>query len=90
MLLNEQFWQSVLSIASGAAIGFLVSRLYIPLIQIAYSSADASLPLVVTRDLWDHARLFLINFGVLAACVTILILIIRRLKMAQALKLGED
>lgn len=90
MLLNEQFWQSVLSIAAGAAIGFLVSRLYIPLIQIAYSSADASLPLVVTRDLWDHARLFLINFAVLAACVTILILIIRRLKMAQALKLGED
>jgi putative ABC transport system permease protein len=90
MLLNEQFWQSVLSIASGAGIGYLVSRLYIPLIQIAYSSADASLPLVVTRDLWDHARLFAINGVVLAACVTILILIIRRLKMAQALKLGED
>ncbi len=90
MLLNEQFWQSVLSIASGAGIGYLVSRLYIPLIQIAYSSAEASLPLVVTRDLFDHVRLFAMNGVVLAACVTILILIIRRLKMAQALKLGED
>lgn len=90
MLLNEQFWQSVLSIAAGALIGWLVSRLYIPLIQIAYSSADASLPLRVTRDVWDHARLFAINAVVLLSCVTILILIIRRLKMAQALKLGED
>ena len=90
MLINEQFWQSVLSIISGAGIGYLVSRLYIPLIQIAYSSADASLPLAVSVNLTDHIKLFSIIAVVLILCVMLLIALIKRLKMAQALKLGED
>ena len=44
LLINEHLWQSVISMAAGAGIGVLVSRLYIPLIQLAYSSADATLP----------------------------------------------
>lgn len=90
MLLNEQLWQSVMSILCGAGIGYAVSVLFIPLIQIAYSSVDSTLPLVVTRDIADHFKLLVIIFAVMCACLCVLITIIRRLKTAQALKLGED
>jgi putative ABC transport system permease protein len=90
MLINEHIWQSALPILCGAGIGWLVSTLYIPLIQIAYSSADASLPLAVTRDVLDHARLYIIIALVLLLCICVLVARIRRLKVAQALKLGED
>ena len=90
LLINEHLWQSVISMAAGAGIGVLVSRLYIPLIQLAYSSADATLPLQVYRDFADHIRLIAIILGVLVVCVCILVAIIRRLRMAQAIKLGED
>jgi len=90
MLINEHFWQSVTSVAAGAGIGFLVSKLYIPLIQIAYSSADASLPLEITRNLNEHIRLIVIIMAVLVFCIGVLITLVRKLKIAQAIKLGED
>ena len=90
MLINEHVWQSVMSVITGAGIGYLVSRLYIPLIQIAYTSADASLPPQVTRNISEHVRLIAIIAVVLVVCICVLITIIRRLRMAQAIKLGED
>lgn len=90
MLINEHLWQSVTSVIAGAGIGYLVSRLYIPLIQIAYTSADTSLPLEVTRNLSEHIRLIAIIAAVLVVCICVLIALIRRLRMAQAIKLGED
>lgn len=90
MLVNEHVWQSLSSVISGVGIGYLVSRLFVPLIQMAYSSAEASLPLAVTRDLADHMRLVGIILAVLIICVCVLITLIRKLGIAQALKLGED
>ena len=90
MLINEHFWQSLTSVAAGAGIGYLVSRLFIPLIQIAYTSADASLPLEITRNMSEHIRLIAIILVVLVVCISVLITLVRRLKIAQAIKLGED
>jgi len=90
MLINEHVWQSLSAAISGVGIGYVVSYLFIPLIQMAYSSVDASLPLMVTRDFADHIRLVVIILAVLVICVSILITLIRKLKIAQALKLGED
>ena len=90
MLINEHFWQSLTSVAAGAGIGYLVSRLYIPLIQIAYSSESSSLPLEITRNLSEHIRLIAIILVVLIICIYVLITLVRRLKIAQAIKLGED
>ena len=90
MLINEHFWQSLIPVFSGVGIGYAASRLFIPLIQIAYSTADSSLPLAVTRDVTDHLRLIAMILVTLVICVGVLIAIIRKLKIAQALKLGED
>ncbi len=90
MLLNEQICVSFLSIAAGAGIGRLASYLYVPLIQIAYSSADRVLPLRVTFSPADDLRLFLIVGTVMALCLMLLCLLVSRMKITQALKLGED
>ena len=90
MLLNEQFWISFVSILVGAGVGYLTSRLFMPLIQIAYSSSENALPLEVVFYASDNIRLGIVVGVIIAVCISILVWIIRRMKIAQALKLGED
>ncbi len=90
MLINEQLFTGGLAIALGAGIGVLASRMFIPMIQIAYSGEDQALPLELLTRSSDMVRLFIIVSLVLAACLCVLANIINKLKIAQALKLGED
>jgi len=90
MLLNEQFFISGLSIAIGTMIGFLATKLYIPLIQIAYTAADQTLPLTIYTETADMVRLFSVVGVMILICMLILGTLISRMKIAQALKLGED
>ncbi len=90
MLLNEQLYISGLSIAIGTGVGLLTSRLFVPLIQLAYVKSEMPLPLEVLSAGSDVLRLLMVVLLVMAACMMILGTIIRRLKIAQALKLGED
>ena len=90
MLINEQMCVSVFSIAVGAVVGQLASRLYMPLIQIAYASSDNALPLRTALNARNTAELLLIVGAMLTVCMIVLGVIIRRMKIAQALKLGED
>ena len=90
MLINEQIFISGTSIAMGAVIGILASKLYIPLIQLAYAASDNVLPLNIITDQSDFAKLFSVIGIVMLVCMVILGVIISRIKIAQALKLGED
>lgn len=90
MLINEQIWISGLSIAAGAGIGWAASKLYVPIIQIAYAASDQLVPLRVVMSASDHAQLFLIVGAVMAVCLCILGGLVKRMKIAKALKLGED
>ncbi|MDO4739740.1 MAG: FtsX-like permease family protein [Eubacteriales bacterium] len=90
MLLNEQVFISGMSIATGALVGQLASRLFIPLIQISYAPADEVIPLSVISDSADTLRLFGVVGVVMLLCLLILGVLISRIKIAQALKLGED
>lgn len=90
MLVNEQIFISGLSIGMGAGIGYLASRLYIPLIQLAYSAANQNVPLQILILESDMVRLFVIVGMVLLLCMVILGVLIRRINISQALKLGEE
>ena len=90
MLLNEQLYISGLSIAVGALVGHLTAKLYMPLIQIAYAASDNALPLEVISRASDNVRLFAVIGIVMLVCMVILGGLISRMKIAQALKLGED
>ena len=90
MLLNEHLFISGLSIVTGAAVGKLTAKLYMPLIQLAYAAPDNALPLQVVSRSGDMARIAIVVGVMLAVCLTVLGVLISRMKIAQALKLGED
>ena len=90
MLVNEQVFISGVSIATGAVVGLLASRLFIPLIQISYAPVEEVIPLEVVSDLGDSARMFGVVGVMIVVCMTILGVLISRIRISQALKLGED
>ncbi|MDD2648995.1 MAG: ABC transporter permease [Eubacteriales bacterium] len=90
MLLNEQVFISGVSIALGTLVGFLTARLYMPLIQLAYTASDQVLPLKVAEAAGDIGNLFWVIGSVILIGMVILGVIVRRMNITQALKLGED
>jgi len=90
MLINEQVFISGLSIAIGALVGHLTAKFYMPLIQLAYAASDNALPLELISHSTDSIRLFAVIGMVMLVCMFILGVLISRMKVTQALKLGED
>lgn len=90
MLLREQFFLSVIPIVLGVLIGNYVSKLYVPLIQIAYSSSEQIIPLEIIRQQSDQLRILTIVTVMVILCMLIIGKLISNLKITQALKLGED
>jgi len=90
LLFNEQIFISGTSILFGGVIGILAGKLYMPLIQIAYASAESVLPLQAQVHVQDVLGLYGIVGVVMLVCLLVLSILIRRMKIAQALKLGED
>lgn len=90
MLINEQIFTGLFSIALGCIIGFVVSELFVPLIQISYSINNQVLPLELVTSSSDMVKLFAIIGITLVICMAILTRIVFSMKITQALKLGED
>ena len=90
MLVNEQIFITGISIGAGILVGMLTSRLFVPLIQIAYSSADQVIPLEIISERSDTLRLFAVIGPAILICMFILGWLISKIKISQALKLGED
>jgi putative ABC transport system permease protein len=90
MLAVEQILISGTAIGIGVAVGALVTQLYLPLIQIAYSAADQVLPLRLVTERGDYVKLFAVIGAMVICCMGILAWLISKIRIAQALKLGED
>ncbi|HKM03392.1 MAG TPA: FtsX-like permease family protein [Lachnospiraceae bacterium] len=90
MLINEQIFSGLFSIFAGTIIGFVSSRLFVPIIQTAYATSNQILPLILRTDSSDMKRLFSIIGAVLLFCLVVIEQIIQRMKITNALKLGED
>ena len=90
MLLCEQLLLSGSSILIGILSGSLVIKLFLPLIQTAYSGTDQVLPIRIVSQASDSIRLFVIVGLMIIVCMAVLIWLISKIHIAQALKLGED
>ena len=90
MLINEQFFISGISIGAGVLVGLISSRLFVPLIQIAYSASDKVIPLEIISSTSDFIRLGAVIGIMLVICMVILGMLISKIRISQALKLGED
>lgn len=91
MLILEQLFTSFPAVLSGVLTGVLATWLYTPLIQVAYESGtNVWLPVKIVCDTKDMLQLGIILTVVFVLCVAIIIRNVSRMKIAQALKLGEE
>lgn len=90
MLVNEQIFISGVSICGGILVGKISATLFVPLIQVAYSSADKVLPLEIISSSSDYLRLGAVIGMMIVVCMIVLSVLISKIKITQALKLGED
>ncbi len=90
MLINEQIFITGISMGAGLLLGILTAKLFVPLIQIAYSTADQVIPIEIVSEGSDYIRLFAVMGAGILLCMVILGWLISKIKITQALKLGED
>ncbi len=90
MLINEQIFSGLTSILAGVGIGKLTSKMFVPMIQSAYAAADQVLPMKLITNPMDMVRLYGVVAAVMVVCLVVLILLVFKLNVAKALKLGEE
>ncbi len=90
MLFNEQLATGIFSILIGGVIGILSSKLFVPMIQVAYAGDNQVTPLNLTMQAGDLIKLGIVILVMVIACIVVLARIISKMKITNALKLGED
>lgn len=90
MLINEHIFSTLLAIVIGGVVGVVSAKLFVPMMEITYTKDAQSIPLHVTMDTIDGVRLAVTIVCMVVFCIMVLRRIIAKLKISQALKLGED
>lgn len=90
MLVIEQTLITGAGIALGVLVGEVASRLFVPIIQLAYTASEKVIPLLIVTQMDDYIRLLGIIGFMILFCLCLLGVFVSRIKIAQALKLGED
>ena len=90
MLMNEQIFSGVFSILAGIGIGKLASKMFVPMLQSAYAAADQVLPMQLIINQKDMMQLYVVIAGAMILCLVILIVLLFKMNVTKALKLGEE
>lgn len=90
MLVAEQLLTTGSAALVGLAVGEAASALFVPLTELASSAASQVPPFRVATDPGDYLRLLGAVLASVTAGICTLAVLLRRLKITQALKLGEE
>jgi putative ABC transport system permease protein len=90
MLLLEQLFTAGLSIGLGILIGKITSLIFLPFLQTAENVADTVPPFRVVFDSKDTNQLYAVVGFMMVTGAVLLFLHIRRLRVHQAVKMGEE
>lgn len=90
MLLLEQLFTAGLSIGLGIGIGKLTGYLFLPFLQTADNVKTQVPPFRVVFEARDTYQLYIVTFMMILTGAALLLLHIRRLRVHQAVKLGEE
>lgn len=90
MLINEQIFSGLFSILAGIGIGFLTGKMFVPILQTSYASSDQMLPMKLITNASDLYRLYGIIGGMMITCIVVLVVLLFRMNVTKALKLGEE
>lgn len=90
MLVMEQALTSGAAVAIGAGAGKAASRLFVPMFQLSFDTATQVPPFRVMFELLDTLRLFSVVGTMIALGLLLLGILLSRIRIHQAVKLGED
>lgn len=90
MLACEQILVSGAAILLGIVVGGLSSDTFIPLLQIVFNSADQVPPFKIMENAGDYIKIYAVIGTMLLVGFLTLWRIIAKIKIDQAVKLGED
>jgi len=89
LLVFEQMLVVGFGAVSGTLVGILTSRLFIPFLQVRTGVYPETPPFVVRID-WERiALVYGISGGLLAATIVVTVLLLHRMRIFEAVKLGE-
>lgn len=90
MLAAEQLLTSGVAVAIGIGVGHTASKLFVPSFQIAFNPSSLVPPFIVQFQSGDMLRIYALTGFMLISGLAILGFMLSRLRIHQALKLGED
>ena len=90
MLLIEVSGVLFSGIAAGAFSGILTTGLFINIFASVYLPQKHNIPVGIFIDVWDYIRLGIVLILTFALCFVIIRSIVKRLKITEVIKLGED
>lgn len=90
MLAAEQLLTSGVAVLLGIIVGNTASSLYVPNFQIAFNPSSLVPPFIVQFEAADYIRIYVTVGFMLLIGLGILAYMLSRLRIHQALKLGED
>lgn len=90
MLIQEQLCSTIPAVAAGIAAGAVSVALFVGLIAVVYLPQQHNVWLQVYVNVGDFLKIILVLVLMFALCAWILRMQLRRMNIAQALKLGED
>jgi putative ABC transport system permease protein len=90
MILYEQALISLMSVFAGIIIGGLASQLFVPLFERMTTLDTVYIPFNTYQEGIDYIRIYIITGLMLTIGISVLLRFISKLKIDQALKLGED
>jgi putative ABC transport system permease protein len=90
MLVTEQALTSGAAVLIGVGAGHAASRLFVPQFQLSFDTASQTLPFRVMFDPSDSFKLYVIVSVMIGIGLALLGLLLSRIRIHQAVKLGED
>ena len=90
IIIWEQILISAVAIIVGILIGGITSELFVPLFQIVDTAAERVIPFVMSYNRQDYYRIYMLVGFMLVVGIAALARFTTRIKMDQAVKLGED
>ncbi len=88
MLIIEHLLTTGVSVLAGVLIGAVTVRIYAPLLKIAYTGS--ALPLEIVFNRGDNLRIYAVVLAMLISGIVVLSMFIRKLKINEAVKIGEE
>jgi putative ABC transport system permease protein len=90
MLVLEQLLISLVAIFIGILIGSVTGNIFVPMLKMAFNTSDQVPPFKVIAYVGDYIKIYSVVAVIIAVGLLVIGRFVAKIKIAQAIKLGED